>query len=54
MSWAIEEMLNIVWYLATVGAYVEANILTDFALIGAEKSTLSGSELGEGRAFLPG
>ena len=51
MSWAIEEMLNIVWCLA---ADVEANILTDSALVGAEESTMSGSKLGEGRAFLPG
>ena len=53
MSWAIEEMLNIVWCLAAVGADVEANILTDSALVGAE-STMSGSKLGEGRALLPG
>ena len=51
MSWAIEEMLNIVWCLA---ADVEANILTDSALVGAEESTMSGSKLGEARAFLPG
>ena len=54
MSWAIEEMLNIVWCLAAVGADVEANILTDSALVGAEESTMSGSKLGEGRVFLPG
>ena len=54
MSWAIEEMLNIVWCLAEVGADVEANILSDFALVGAKESTMSGSMLGEGRAFLPG
>ena len=51
MSWAIEEMLNIVWCLAAVGADVEANILTDSALVGAEESTMSGSKLGECRAF---
>ena len=45
MSWAIEEMFNIVWYLAAVGADVEANILTDSALVGAEESTMSGSKL---------
>ena len=39
MSWAIEEMLNIVWSLAAVGADVEANILTDSALVGAEESS---------------
>ena len=39
MSWAIEEMLNIVWCLA---ADVEANILTDSALVGAKESTMSG------------
>ena len=33
---------------------VEANILTDSALVGAEESTMSGSKLGKGRAFLPG
>ena len=54
MSWAIEEMLNIVWRLATVDADVEANILTDSALVGAKESTMSGSKLGEGCAFLPG
>ena len=54
MSWAIEEMLNIVWCLAAVDADVEANILTDSALLGAEESTMSGSKLGEGRALLPG
>ena len=53
MSWAIEEMLNIVWCFAAVGADIEANILTDSALVGAEESTMSGSKLGEGRAFLP-
>ena len=42
MSWAIEEMLNIVWCLAAVGADVEANILTDSVLVGAEESTMSG------------
>ena len=52
MSWAIEEMLNIVWCLAALGADVEANILNDSALVGAKESTMSGSELGEGRAFL--
>ena len=51
MSWAIEEMLNIVWCPAAAGADVEANILTDSALVGAEESTVSGSKLGEGRAF---
>ena len=51
MSWAIEEMLNIVWCL---GADVEANILTDSALVGAEEYTMSGSKLGEGHAILPG
>ena len=53
MSWAIEEMLNIVWCL---GTDVEANILTDSALVGAKKiqSNSSGSKLGEGHAFLPG
>ena len=54
MSRAIEEMLNIVWWLAVVGADVEANILTDSALVGAKESTMSGSKLGDGRAFLPG
>ena len=54
MSWEIEEMLNIVWCLAAVGADVEGNILTDYALVGPEESTMSGSKLGEGRAFLPG
>ena len=54
MSWAIEEMLTIVLCLAAVGADVEANILTDSALVGAEESTMSGSKLGEDRAFLPG
>ena len=54
MSWAIEELLNIVWCLATVGSDVEANILTDSSLVGAEESTMSGSKLGEGRVFLPG
>ena len=54
MSWATEEMLNIVWCLAAIGTYVEANILTDSALVGAKESTIYGSELGEGRAFLPG
>ena len=54
MSWAIEEMLNIVWCLAAVGADVEANILTDSALVGAEESTMSRSKLGQGRVFLPG
>ena len=39
MSWAIEEMLNIVWCLASD---VEASILTDSALVGAKASTLSG------------
>ena len=54
MSWAIEEMINIVWCLAAVGADVEANILADSAPVGAEESTMSGSKLGEGRAFIPG
>ena len=54
MSWAIEEMLNIVWCLVAVGADAEANILTDSALVGAKESTMSGSKLGEGRALLPG
>ena len=54
MSWAIEEMLNIVWCLAAVGADLEANILTDSALVGAKESTMSRSKLGEGRAFIPG
>ena len=53
MNWTIEEMHNIVWCLAAVGADVEANILTDSALVGTNESTMSGSELGEGRAFLP-
>ena len=48
MSWAIEEMLNIVWCLAAVGADVEDNILTDSALVGAEESTMSGSKLDKG------
>ena len=39
------------WCLA---ADVEANILADSALVGAEESTMSGSKFGEGRAFLPG
>ena len=52
ISWVIEEMLNIVWCLAAVGADVETNILTDSALVRAKESTMSGSELGEGRAFL--
>ena len=43
MSWAIEEMLNIVWCLTAVGAYVEASILTDSALVAAKESTMSGS-----------
>ena len=54
MTWAIEEMLNIVWCLAAVGADVEANILTDFARVETKESTMSGSKLGDGRAFLPG
>ena len=54
MSWAIEEMLNIVWCLAAGGTDGEANILTDSGLVGAEESTMSGSKLGEGRAFLLG
>ena len=54
MNWAIEDMLNIVWCLAAVGADVEANILPDSALVGDEESTLSGCKLCEGRAFLPG
>ena len=54
MSWAIEEMLNIVWCLAAFGADAGANILTDSALVAAEKFTMSGSKLGEGRAFLSG
>ena len=54
MSWAIEEMINIVWCHAAVGADVEANITTDPALVGAEESTMSGSKWSEGRAFLPG
>ena len=41
-------MLNIVWCLAAVGADVEASILTDSALVGAEESTMSGSKLAEG------
>ena len=48
MSWAIEEMLNIVWCIAAVGADVEGNILTDSALVGAEESTMSGSKFGRG------
>ena len=36
MSWAIEELLNIVWCLAAVGTEVEANNLTDSALVGAK------------------
>ena len=40
ISWAIEDMLNIVWCLA---ADVEASILTDSALVGAEESTMSKS-----------
>ena len=40
-----------VWCLA---ADVETNILTDSAIVGAKESIMSGSELGEGRAFLPG
>ena len=51
MSWAIEEILNIVWCLA---ADVEANNLTDYALVGAKGYTMSGSKLDEGRPFLPG
>ena len=51
MSWSIEEMLNIVWCLA---ADVKANIFADSALVGAKESTMSGTELGESRAFLPG
>ena len=51
MSWAIEEMLNIVWYL---GADVVANNRSDSALVGAKEFTMSGSKLDEGRAFLPG
>ena len=47
-------MLNIVWCLTAVGADVEANILTDSALVGSKESTMSESKLGEGRAFLPG
>ena len=47
-------MLNIVWCLVAVGAEVETNILTGSAIVGAKESTMSGSELGEGRAFLPG
>ena len=39
MNWAIEEMLNIVWCLAAVGADVVVNILTDSALVGAKEST---------------
>ena len=54
MSWAIEEILNIVWCLAPVGSEVEANILTDSALVGAKEYTMFGSKLGDGRAFLPG
>ena len=41
-------MLNILWCPSAVGADVEANILTDSALVGAEESTMSGSNLGEG------
>ena len=54
MSWAIEEILNIVLCHDAVGADVDANILTDSALVGAKESTMSGYELGEGPAFLPG
>ena len=54
MSWAIEDMLNIMWCLATVGTDLEASNLTDSALVGAKESTMSGSYLGEGRAFLSG
>ena len=54
MSWAIEEMLNIVCCLAAVGADIEGNMLTDSALVGAEESTMSGFKLGEGRVFLTG
>ena len=54
MNWAIEDMLNMVWCLVAVGADAEASILADSALVGAEESTMSGSKLGEGRAFLPG
>ena len=47
MSWAIEEMLNIVWCLAAVGADVEANILTDSALVGLV-GVIDGSSRGVG------
>ena len=45
MSWAIEEMLNIVWCLVTVGADVEAIILTDAGLVGAKEYTIYLCEL---------
>ena len=51
MGWAIEEMLNIVWCLATD---VKANIFTDSSLVGAKESTMSGFKLSEGHAFLLG
>ena len=35
-------MLNIVWCFAAVGADVEATILTNSALVGANESTMSG------------
>ena len=43
MSWANENMLNIVWCLAAVGADVEDSILTDSARVGAKEYTMSGS-----------
>ena len=43
MSQASDEMLAIMWRISAVGTDVEASVLLYSALIGAEKSTISGS-----------
>ena len=54
MSWASEEILDVMWRLAAVGTDVETSVLLYAALIGAYEFSISGSYLREGGAFLPG
>ena len=42
VRWANEEMLDIMWRRAAVCTDVEACILLDSALVGAQESTISG------------
>ena len=47
-------MLDVMWDIATIGADVEASILLDPTLVGANESAITSSMLGVRIAVIPG